>query len=53
VTLITETIEGSNVNAISELTDMIALSRQFEMNVKFMNNLKDLGDKTDSLMRVS
>ena len=53
VTLITETIEGSNVNAISELTDMIALSRQFEMKIKFMNNLKDLGDKTDALMRVS
>jgi len=53
VTLVTETLEGSNVNAISELTDMIALSRQFEMKVKFMNNLKDLGDKTDALMRVS
>ena len=53
VSLITETIEGSNVNAISELTDMIALSRQFEMKIKFMNNLKDLGDKTDVLMRIS
>lgn len=53
VTLVTETIEGSNVNAISELTDMIALSRQFEMKIKFMNNLKDLGDRTDALLRVS
>ena len=49
----TETLEGSNVNAISELTDMIALSRQFEMKIKFMNNFKDLGDKTDALMRMS
>ena len=53
VGLISETLEGSNVNAISELTDMIALSRQFEIKVKFMNNFKELGDRTDSLMRVS
>ncbi len=52
VTLITETIEGSNVNAISELTDMIALSRQFEMKVKFMENLKQISEQTDSLMRL-
>ena len=53
VNLITETLEGSNVNAISELTDMIALSRQFELKVKFMKNFKDLGDKTDALMRIA
>ncbi|MCP4273546.1 MAG: flagellar basal-body rod protein FlgF [Gammaproteobacteria bacterium] len=53
VKLISEALEGSNVNAISELTDMIAMSRQFEIKVKFMNNFKELGDRTDSLMRVS
>jgi len=53
VNIISETLEGSNVNAISEMTDMIALSRQFEIKVKFMNNFKELGDRTDSLMRVS
>ena len=53
VSLITETLEGSNVNTISELTDMIALSRQFEIKVKFMNNFKELGDRTDALMRVT
>ena len=53
VSLITGTLEGSNVNAISELTDMIALSRQFEMKVKFMKSFKDLGDITDTLMKVS
>lgn len=53
VNLVTGALEGSNVNAISELTDMIALSRQFELKVKFMKNFKDLGDKTDQLMRVS
>ena len=53
VNLITETLEGSNVSAVSELTDMIAISRQFEMQVKFMKEFKQLGDKADSLMRVS
>ena len=53
VTLVTETIEGSNVNAINELTDMIALSRQFEMKIKFMDTFKTLGERADSLMRVS
>jgi len=53
VNLVNEALEGSNVNAISELTDMIALSRQFEMKVKFMKTFKELGDRTDSLMRVS
>jgi len=53
VNLVTETLEGSNVNAISELTDMIALSRQFEMKIKFMEKFKDLGDRADALMRIS
>lgn len=53
ISLLTETLEGSNVNAISELTDMIALSRQFELKIKFMKNFKELGDLTDRLMKVS
>jgi len=53
VSLVTGALEGSNVNAVSELTDMIALSRQFELKVKFMKNFKDLGDRTDQLMKVT
>jgi flagellar basal-body rod protein FlgF len=53
VSLVTGALEGSNVNAVSELTDMIALSRQFELKVKYMKNFKELGSKTDQLMRVS
>ncbi|MCP3675745.1 MAG: flagellar basal body rod protein FlgF [Gammaproteobacteria bacterium] len=53
VNLITETLEGSNVSAVTELTDMIALSRQFEMKIKFMKEFKELGDKADNLLRVS
>jgi len=50
VTLVTETLEGSNVNAINELTDMISISRQFEMQIKFMKNFEDLGNQTDRLL---
>jgi len=50
VKIVTETLEGSNVNAITELTDMISLSRQFEMKVKFMKNFEDLGNQTDRLL---
>ena len=34
-------LESSNVNAVGELTDVIAASRLFEMNVKMMKNAKD------------
>jgi len=34
-------IETSNVNAVSELTAMIDLSRRFEMNVKMMKNAEE------------
>lgn len=34
-------LEGSNVNAVGELTQVIAASRLFELNVKMMKNAKD------------
>jgi flagellar basal-body rod protein FlgF len=34
-------IETSNVNAVSELTAMIDLSRRFEMNIKMMKNAEE------------
>ena len=36
VTLSSGALEGSNVNAVDALVDMIALSRQFEMQIKLM-----------------
>lgn len=36
ITLVNGFIEGSNVNAVKELTDLIALNRQYEMQVKMM-----------------
>ena len=34
-------LESSNVNAVDELTHIMALSRQFEMNVKMMSTLQE------------
>lgn len=34
-------LEGSNVNAVGELTEVIASSRLFELNVKMMKTAKD------------
>lgn len=34
-------LESSNVNAVHELTAIISLSRQFEMNVKMMKNAEE------------
>jgi len=36
ITLVNGFVEGSNVNAVKELTDLIALNRQYEMQVKMM-----------------
>ena len=37
-------LEGSNVNAVEEMTSVLALSRQFELHVKMMNTAKE-GDE--------
>ncbi|WP_166364030.1 flagellar basal body rod protein FlgF [Pseudomonas akapageensis] len=37
-------IEASNVNAVEEMTSVLALSRQFELHIKMMNTAKE-GDE--------
>ncbi len=34
-------LEASNVNAVAEMTSMLALSRQFELHVKMMRTAED------------
>ena len=34
-------VETSNVNAVHELTNIISLSRQFEMNIKMMKTAEE------------
>ncbi|MDF1762201.1 MAG: flagellar basal body rod protein FlgF [Oleibacter sp.] len=43
-------VEGSNVNAVSELTDLIQLNRQYEMQVKLMKRVDELSSATTQIM---
>ncbi|WP_341664455.1 flagellar basal body rod protein FlgF [Vibrio sp.] len=53
VKLLTGALEGSNVNAIGEMTNLIDLQRQFEMQVKMMSTAEDMDKASNSLLRMS
>ena len=53
VTIATGAIEGSNVNAVGEMTSLIDLQRQFEMQVKLMSTAEEMDKTSDSLLRSS
>ncbi|MCD9470610.1 flagellar basal-body rod protein FlgF [Photobacterium phosphoreum] len=46
-------LEGSNVNAVAEMTSMIDLQRHFEMQVKLMKTAEEMDKSSSSLMRIS
>ena len=45
------TLESSNVNPIGEMTDMISLQRQFEMQLKLMKTAEENDSAAGSLLR--
>jgi len=45
------TLETSNVNPLYEMTDMIALQRQFEMQLKLMKTAEEIDASSSSLLR--
>jgi len=45
-------LERSNVNAVEEMTMMIALQRQYDLNVKMMSTADENGERAESLMRI-
>lgn len=53
VTLANGAIEGSNVNPIHEMTALIDLQRQFELQMKMMKAADDNDKASASLLRVS
>jgi flagellar basal-body rod protein FlgF len=53
VTLASGVLEGSNVNASSELVKMIALSRQYDMQVKSIKTSEDNADSAIKLLQSS
>ena len=46
-------LEGSNVNAVSALTDILSLSRQYELQVKLMSQTEQISQSTARLLQFS
>ncbi|MEW6983205.1 flagellar basal-body rod protein FlgF [Colwelliaceae bacterium 6471] len=44
-------LESSNVNTVNEMTDMIALQRQFEMQLKLMKTAEEIDASSSALLR--
>ncbi len=53
VTVNSGVLESSNVNTVSELLDMIELTRNFEMHIKFMKEIEDNDSATTQLLRMN
>lgn len=45
-------LEGSNVNAVDEFTQVIALARQFDMNLKMMRTVEDNSSAATKLLQL-
>lgn len=45
-------VEGSNVNAVEEMVDMIGLQRHYEMQVKLMKKADELSTRGNELLRI-
>lgn len=46
-------LEGSNVNAVAEMTAMLSLSRQFELQVKMMHNAEENASAMARVLQLS
>lgn len=51
VTLATGVLESSNVNTVGELTELIELSRKFELQIKFMRTAQENDAALDQLLQ--
>lgn len=51
VFLVPKALEGSNVNSIDAMVEMISLSRQYEAQIKMMKMAKDNASSSASLLR--
>jgi flagellar basal-body rod protein FlgF len=52
VKLTTGALETSNVNAVEEMVQMIELQRQYEMQIKMMKTVEDVGAASAQIMRM-
>jgi flagellar basal-body rod protein FlgF len=45
-------LEGSNVNAVEEMVNMISLQRHYEMQVKLMKKADQMVTSSNTLLRI-
>lgn len=53
VRLVSGFLEGSNVNAVNELTGMLSLARQYELQVKVMSTAKEMSEASARLLQMN
>ncbi|QBZ83499.1 Flagellar basal-body rod protein FlgF [Hydrogenovibrio crunogenus] len=53
IRVVSGALEGSNVNTVEALTNMIELSRKYEMQIKMMSTSKNHAQKSDSILKLS
>ena len=53
VKLISGALEGSNVNSVAAMVDMISLARLFDVSVKIMSTAKEMDERTTQIMNMS
>jgi flagellar basal-body rod protein FlgF len=53
VRLVSGFLENSNVNAVHELTSMLSLARQYEMQVKIMSSSKEMSESSARLLQMN
>ena len=53
VRLVSGFLEGSNVSAVGELTQILSLSRQYEMQVKVMSSAKEMSESSARLLQMN
>ena len=52
VELVSGTLESSNVSAVEELTEILALARQFEVEVRLMRTAENNAEASASLVSI-
>ena len=52
VSLLSGALEGSNVNAVGEMTYLISLQKQFELQVKMMKTAEEMDRQQNQLLRI-
>jgi flagellar basal-body rod protein FlgF len=53
VTLMSGAVEGSNVNAVNEMTSILALARQFDLEVRLMKSAEQNDEAASQLLQVN